>query len=86
MSNDLESRRDAGGNHDTGYGSHHTATGAAISAVAHNTPSTDPAYTHKYAVDPRDTRSNVQQQSNGIGSGPRVRSTSDRLEVILGRC
>ncbi|KAK4547276.1 hypothetical protein LTR36_000931 [Oleoguttula mirabilis] len=83
MSSDMEARREAGHPGFQGDGHHSTATGAAAAALKHNTGGGDRmGQTRTYAQ--QDTKRGVSHHSRGVGDGPQVRSTTDKLEVLCG--
>jgi hypothetical protein len=74
MADTQEARQEQGG--------HQTATGAAVAAIAHHTD--DTLLRNEHDVTAEDTQRAIPTQSNGIGAGPQIVSTSGQVEVICG--
>jgi len=84
MAGDKEARREAGHPGFQGDGHHSTVTGATLAATKDNLHAGDDSWAHRRSVSHMETQERVPQQADGLGTGPQVRSTTDRLMVICG--
>lgn len=84
MANDMDARREAGHPGFQGDGHHSTATGAAAATVKHSTGGGDDRFAEDRTYAPEDTQRAVSQHARGVGDGPQMRSTTDRLQVLCG--
>jgi hypothetical protein len=79
---ELERRQEAGHSGFQGDGTHSTAAGAAVAALKHHTGGQMP--NGAQGVSQHETQGHVQSQTNGVGNGPQLQSTSGDAEVLCG--
>ncbi|KAI6855414.1 hypothetical protein KC338_g8098 [Hortaea werneckii] len=79
----LDQRRAKGHTGFGGEGNHSSAAGAAVAAMKGNLGSSAPMAQYQN-VPAEATQQHVPRQEYGVGPGPQVQSTTDRVEVLCG--